>query len=92
MSKKLDFAVQFANFCKNRNAEPRDVAELIRLVNRLFKAGEFDANHGTDKAEPWYDKVRTLATLLGLNTTFPGLYPSFTDAKDHSSVYLPNDA
>jgi hypothetical protein len=92
MSKKLDFAVQFANFCKNRNVEPREVAELIRLINRAFKAGEHDANYGTDKADPWYKKVEAQAAKLGMKTYWPGLYPAFNDVTDNTNVHVPCDA
>jgi hypothetical protein len=88
MKKSIEFAVHFANFCKNENVDARELGELLTLINRAFKAGENDANNGTDTADPWYTKVETQAAKFGWKTQWPGFYPSFKD-KDGKAIYVP---
>lgn len=87
MKKSIEFAVQFAKFCQTNSTDPRELGELLQLINRAFKAGENDANQGTDTADPWYTKVEAQAAKFGWKTQWPGLYPSFT--KDGKAVYVP---
>ena len=79
MKKSLQFAVQFASFCKNGNYNPILVGEFLELIDKAFRAGEKDCNKGTDTA----DKPRRLVEEMAqhewtLKTEWPGLYPTFT--------------
>jgi hypothetical protein len=87
MKKSIQFAVNFANFCKNENVDPRELGELLTLINRAFKAGEYDANNGTNTADPWYNKVEAQAASFGWKTQWPGLYPYFT--KGDKEIQVP---
>ena len=88
MSKQLDFAVQFAHTCTRYGFAPADLAELIRLSDRAFKAGERYCNTGVERSNKPFKAVATKAKDMGMETNWPGLYPSFTN-NIGQPVYLP---
>lgn len=88
--------VDFARFCVNQGIEAYDVAELITLAERAFKAGERYANSGSDRDsranELSGERFEIKAKALGFGVSWPGLWPHLTkkDADGvERDVYLP---
>jgi hypothetical protein len=91
LSREMQAAIQLARVCKEHGIDPRAAAELVALSRRAFKAGERYASidrPGLDKlADRASEAVEKHAHAMGLETTWPGLYPAFT--KGGRPVYLP---
>lgn len=83
--------VDFARFCVNQGIEAYDVAKLVTLAERAFKAGERYCNSGSDrdsKAEQRAgERFEEFALSLGFEVTWPGLWPRLV--KNGQDVYLP---
>ncbi len=90
LSKKYDGMVRFANFCKNYNLCPRQVAELMVLVDRRSKTATKVCNE-TDFDQKLDDNARmvveTHAESMGLKVTWPGIYPDLE--KEGWFIHLP---
>lgn len=93
MSKVLDFAVCFARCATNNGFDPLELAELIRLSDRAFKAGEAYCNLPGDRYEKantrTKNKVKLHAEKMGLVTEWPGLWPMFKNAKTGYGIHIP---
>jgi len=94
MSSRLNFAVRFAVCCDRYNIAPTTLRDLIAATDKAFRAGERYANSGTER-----DSIRNIRTgalveriadTIGLTTTWPGLYPLFTDGAGNP-VYMPHE-
>lgn len=92
MTRKLQACVSFARFCAEYNIAPTDLAELLRLKARAFRAGERHCNMGTGASH-----ARKLATAtqfenfakrFGFTISWPGLCPVLRN-KGGYDVYLP---
>lgn len=83
--------VDFARFVQNQGIEAYEVAELCRLAQRAFKAGERYCNSGSDRDarnnERTGERFEIKAKSLGFEVSWPGLWPRL--AKDGQDVYLP---
>lgn len=95
-SKRAMRCVDFARFCVNQGLEAYDVAELITLAEKSFKAGERYANSGSDRdskaTERAVDRFELKSHLLGFKVSWPGLYPVLMKADADGvvrDVYLP---
>jgi hypothetical protein len=66
----------FARFCADHKIDPHDLAELLALARRAFKAGERECNTGIS-ADPQRERVEDKAEELGWLTRWPGLHPAF---------------
>lgn len=92
LNKSYAFAVAFAKCAALHDFNPVDLAELMTLSDRAFKAGENHCNLGTDatsaKVDRTYRDVEAKACAMGLSVEYPGLYPHFSRAD--GPVYLPS--
>ena len=89
LSKDMWRRVGLARFCTNYKLDPLDVAELMTLAGRAFNAGAKGCNQPNKKAEDRTRRnVEAKAEKLGLAVSWPGLNPSFQDAKGFN-VNLP---
>lgn len=90
---KLNYAVRFANACKNANLNPMLTARLVELAIRASNAGVRNAN-GVDRnnsLDRTRNAVESAAAEQGLTVHWPGLYPEFTRVVDgrKESVSIP---
>lgn len=83
--------IAFARFCIEHNVSPADAAELGRLANRAFKAGERHCNDGTEKSHKLElsraAEFKAAAAKLGFETEWYGLWPTLR--KDGRDVGIP---
>lgn len=91
LSKVKRFAVNVARFAINNGIDAYDVAELVTLAERAFKAGERYCNSDSERVSKANDaaqeRFEKRARELGFVPSWSGLWPSLT--KDGSPVYLP---
>ena len=95
-SRKVMKYVDFARFSINHGIEAWDLAELITLAERAFKAGERYCNSGSERDsranEVAGERFEIKAKALGYKASWPGLWPhlSKVDADGvERDVYLP---
>jgi hypothetical protein len=88
--------IDFARFCVKHGIEAYDVAELVTLAERAFKAGERLCNSGSDRdnkaSERTGEAFEAKAKALGFEVTWPGLWPQLMKADADGvmlAVYLP---
>lgn len=91
-NKGISYAVRFANACNNGKLSPLSASQLVELVIRAHAVGTRYANGHTSSAklDRAKDRVETHAATMGLRTSWPGLYPSFSGPDGHEiSIPLP---
>lgn len=95
-SKQAMKYVDFARFCVNHKIEAYDLAELITLAERSFKAGERYCNSGSERDEKANERIshrfNIKASSLGFRVSWSGLWPSLQKADADGvmrDVYLP---
>jgi len=92
VSSKLDYAFRFATSCDRYNIKPADLRNLLAASEKAFRAGERYANSGAEKDNvrntKTGDLVEKIAAEIGLTTTWPGLFPAFTD-DEGNPVHMP---
>lgn len=81
LTSRESFALSVCRFASETGIPVRAVIELVRLANRAFKAGEYQANTGDgrrfERASAAFEKE---AEWHGLVVQWPGLWPSLTYA------------
>lgn len=87
MQAKYRFACQIARFASDAGMTVPQACELHKLAARAFSAGERECNTGKS-ADRQRGKVAEYAESLGLKTSWPGLYPTFT-RRDGEPLYMP---
>lgn len=92
LSKRMMGCVQFARFAVNHSVDPMELAELLTLADRAFKAGERDCNEGSDKSGRAYETAHkrfgVKARELGFEVSWPGLWPQLR--RDGHDICLPD--
>jgi len=86
MSKRMRSCVAFARFAREHRIDPGELAELLTLAERAFKAGEREANTGRS-ADPARRRFEAKAKELRFGVRWPGLLPSLT--RSGRDIYLP---
>ena len=86
MSRRMRSCVAFARFASEHRIDPGDLAELLTLAEKAFKAGEREANTGRS-ADPARKRFEEKARALRFGVRWPGLLPSLTRAG--RDIYLP---
>ena len=86
MTRRMRSCVAFARFACEHRIDPGDLAELLALADRAFRAGEREANTGRT-AEPARRRFEAKAKELRFGVKWPGLLPSLTRAG--RDIYLP---
>lgn len=80
MSKKLDYAIQFARFCENNKIRPWVLAEIIRHANKSAAAWERNNNSGGAYPIARHEREQAAASKAaeraGFKLVWPGLYPT----------------
>jgi hypothetical protein len=86
-------AVRFAQWAAELQINPIELAELVRLARRAFRAGERYANSGakldSDREIRAGLAVERHAKALGLTTQWPGLWPTFVVERTGHATHLP---
>jgi len=78
LPKRYQNAVDFAHMCRYEKIEPRAMAELALLSQRVF-AAVCRETYATDySADPARERFQTVAELAGLKVDFSNPYPSCT--------------
>lgn len=85
-SKRYAKCVGFARFVREHRLDPADLAELLTLADRAFRAGEREANTGRS-ADGARDRFEAKAKAMRFGVKWPGLLPSLTRAG--RDIYLP---
>ena len=85
LNKQLQFAVNFAHFCKENDCEPADLAEAIQAVENSVHASERDDCVNENK---WGQRFVQIANqkLNCSDVQWPGLYPIFKDKSGHERM------
>lgn len=86
ITNKFRQCVSFARFAQREGIEPMDLAELLTLAGRAFRAGERECNTG-QTAEPARRAFCVKAEAMGYGVRWPGLCPLLT--KDGREIHLP---
>ena len=77
MNQTLTYAVRFAQFAAEHKLHPRDLAELVTLINASVRAYErADSYDGMKRYNKATDAVDAKAKEIGLQIDWPGLYPT----------------
>ncbi len=91
-TKTMESCCTFANFAIEQGLLPYDLAELILLARRAFKAGEKNCNEGSETSSLAEDRSGKAfiekAASLGFGTMWPGLWPTLL--KDGKQIHLPS--
>ena len=89
VNKRLQFAVDFANASARMNLPPSELAELCRLAQRAFKAGETYCS--IPDRGPQRDiacrKLEAKAAEHGFVVVWPGLWPRLV--RDDKEFLIP---
>jgi hypothetical protein len=85
-SKRYAKCISFARFVREHGVEPTDLAELLTLADRAFRAGEREANTGRS-ADGARERFEAKARGMRFGVKWPGLLPSLTRAG--RDIYLP---
>lgn len=96
LSKSLENAVCFAQWCINNKLDPRQVGELRTLVNRHANTWcrqnnqEIEFDRAEKKMEKLTTQINELAVKMGIaDMDWPGLYPTFTTPAGFRNSMLP---
>ena len=84
--------IDFAHFCDRHKIDPHDLAKMMILCRKAFKAGERYCNTSGDRAEKALDRARDAfeakATEHGFTVRWPGLFPTLYKGDNHA--YFPD--